>query len=129
MFKNWVLFIVAVLSLSILSCSSKDAKTLKSEQFAGQWDITIKKLPKVGDQLLSATFSMQDTILTGSFIDSENNNITFDKIEIEGNEMVCSYVWDGHNVKFNVEMDPNNPNILKGRFMRLFKVEAVREIN
>lgn len=125
--KNWSLYLIVVLSLLLQSCAEKNPGSANLEQFAGEWEIMIKKLPRVGDQLLSATFAIKDTVLIGSFIDSENVNVLIDEIEIEGNQMKCSYNWDGHDVNFKVEMEANKPDSLQGRFMRLFKVEGVRK--
>jgi len=127
--KGWSLCIVIAASLLLQSCAEKNPGSTNIEQFAGEWDIMIKKLPRVGDQSLDATFVIQDTILVGSFVDSENNNIKFDKIDVEGNEMVCSYVWDGHKVNFSLASESNSPDSLSGRFMKFFSVDAVRKIN
>jgi len=129
MMKGWSLCIVIAASLLLQSCAEKDPGSANLKQFAGEWDIMIKKLPRVGDQSIDATFEIQDTLLVGSFIDAENNNITFDKIEIEGNEIVCSYVWDGHNVNFTLASNTQSPDSLNGHFMKFFNVEAVRKTN
>ena len=127
--KSWSLCLIIVLSFLLHSCAEKKPGSTNLEQFTGEWKIMIKKLPRVGDQSLDATFVIQDTILVGSFVDSENNNIKFDKIDVEGNEMVCSYVWDGHKVNFSLASESNSPDSLSGRFMKFFSVDAVRKIN
>ena len=127
--KAWSMFVGIAVGLLLQSCAGKNSGSAELEQFAGDWEIMIKKLPRVGDQSLDATFVIQDTLLIGSFIDSENNNIKFDKIAIEGDEMVCSYVWDGHKVNFSLTAEANSPDSLSGRFMKFFRVDAVRKIN
>lgn len=122
-------YIMMGMIFTLLSCSGRNEGNTKLEQFAGKWKINFKKLPRVGDQSINATFEIKDTLLVGSFIDAENNNITFDKIEIEGNKMMCSYVWDGHKVNFNLASVAQSRDSLNGRFMKLFKVEAVRQNN
>ena len=82
----------------------------------------------MGNKSLSTTILQKDTILTGFFIEKENNIRTeFETIELDGNSIVCKYNWGGHDVSLVLEADTVNPDKMSGKFMKLFKVEAVRK--
>lgn len=126
--KLKLIITVFLLGVIFSSCNQNKSCNNELDTFTGKWDITIYKLPKVGDRLLSTTIEQKDTILTGFFIDIENKNTTqFETIEVDGNAITCKYNWDGHDVSLVLKADTANTEKMSGKFMKLFKVEALRK--
>jgi len=117
------LIYVSILAMFVMAgCQGKKTIPADIQKFAGKWEITIKNLPKEGDKLLTTYLTPKDSILTGYFVETNGGRTELSSIEVAGSDMKCKFNWGGHNVSYKVELDENQPNLMSGRFLNIFKV-------
>jgi len=122
-----IVLVITVGVLLMASCTQKKSVPEDIQNYVGDWEVTIYKLPKVGDKILHTHFVPKDSILTGYFTEDNGGRTEISEIIIDGDEMKCEYNWGGHKVSYKVEMNEATKDTFEGRMMGFFKVEGVRK--
>ncbi|TLX78146.1 hypothetical protein E9993_00235 [Labilibacter sediminis] len=124
--KN-LLFAILGSIVVLASCSRKKSVPADIEKFAGEWEVVVYELPKVGDKVLHTLFIPKDSVLTGYFTEDNGGRTEFSEIIIDGNKMKVKYDWGGHKTSYKVEMNDSTPNAFEGKMFGFFKVKGIRK--